>query len=181
MTEHPILAELQELADELDSAHKQTEDREDGNCKIIYAGEIGIIADDIRKIIAKHTEGESTMTMITPEIEKRLIEWGGVRGTMELDLVQFATRVGHFLYFCFDGEVSFREHKLAPWKTLDDIIRVLDVFGVVRKASPKWTICPAEGMRSDWYCYHEDKLMATLASREAADEYAAWKNAQEGG
>lgn len=125
--------------------------------------------------------------MMTPEIEKQLIEWSGRNrelGSVTLRGVLFATEKGNLVIF-EDGDVTYSGVVLpSKWKTLDDIIRVLDVFGVKRKEPPKWNhllnhphIVKGPGVYATFY--RPDSAFTTPNS-EAAAEYAAWKNSQEG-
>lgn len=122
---------------------------------------------------------------MAPEVEKQLIEWGGQNrelGSVTTWSVLFATRQGNLAIF-EGGDVTYAGVVLPfTWKTIDDIIRVLDVFGVKRKEPPKWLhplnhphIVKGPGLYALFY------LPDGFAyNPEAAAEYAAWKNSQEG-
>jgi hypothetical protein len=110
--------------------------------------------------------------MMTPEIQRQLIEWGGER-------LSYCISFG-IVNFRNNGETTIAStgSKIAPWKTLDDIVKVLDVFGVKRKKPPKWTT-RHNALTKSWYCDYNNEWRGTFPDHESAEEYAAMMNAKE--
>ena len=123
--------------------------------------------------------------MMTEAIERQLVEWGGEK---EATRYAFRTIGGSKVCISLDGELyvetkgnDMRAYDIAaaPWKTLDDIRRVLDVFGVALKEPPKWTVTLSNivsGPKTVAVFYRED---GCTDNPEAAAEYAAMMNAKE--
>jgi hypothetical protein len=119
--------------------------------------------------------------MMTEAIERQLIEWGGEK---EATRYAFRTIGGSKACISLDGELyveakgnDMRTYGMAAWKTLDDIRRVLDVFGVVCKEPPKWRANGAIALGPD------EQVITFMKyggwNEKAAAEYAAMMNAKE--
>ncbi len=115
---------------------------------------------------------------MTDEIRKQLVDWGGIMGMPPLNWVRFSI-APYELYFYEEGKVFFADncdYQLAPWKTLEDIEKVLDVFGVKRKkwrASNHCVYCGGVHVA----CFFDPET--GNSNPEAAREYAEWMNAKE--
>ena len=116
--------------------------------------------------------------MMTETIERQLIGWGGVKRS---ESYSFDTdRYGLDIHI--SGKIVYCGSSLPSqfdWKTLDDIRRVLDVFGVKLKEPPKWTVrnYTAYGPNGEFATFWKNDVGAD--DPEAAAEYAAWMNAKE--
>ena len=101
--------------------------------------------------------------------------------------------IGTNIRFRPEGEVYVGCTAVTPWKTLDDIVKVLDVFGVKRKQSPKWNVIANDGSppppgtyisTAKYYgptfdVFRLEYWRGTFPTIEAAAQYAADMNAKE--
>ena len=111
--------------------------------------------------------------MMTEEVQRQLIEWGGLKNDNH-GFVRFDSPSG-CLFFYVTGKAMYGGGtNLKDWKTIDDINAILDLFCVVRKPIWKVTSNIVVGPNEQSGFLKADGF---TRNPEAAERYAAMMNA----